>query len=316
MHDHHHNHEHSHVPTVSRGNEKTVLLALVLTTTFMVVEAIGGVISGSLALLADAGHMLVDSMALALAYFAFRIGRRKADSRRSFGYLRVEVVAGFVNALTLFAIVVWIGFEAVERIRNPGEILTGMMLVVAVAGLLINILVFWILSRGDTDHVNIQGALLHVLGDLLGSVGAIAAALIITYTGWTIADPILSVFVALLILRSAWKLLQRSLHILLEGSPEGASAIEIEEHLRKAIPELGNVYHIHSWSLTSGEVLATLHITPKDGSNPFDVVNRVKHELESAFGISHSTIEIGRDPHKHGDCSLSAHTHPPHESHH
>src|SRR5690606_23358545 len=170
-----HGHDHSHVPAVTSHNERKILISFVLIFTFMVVEVIGGVLSGSLALLADAGHMLTDAAALALAYVAFRVGRRAADSRRTFGYLRFEVLAGLVNAVTLLAIVGWIVLEAWERFWEPAPILAGPMLGVALAGLLVNLLVLRILARGDSEHVNIKGASLHVMGDLLGSIGAVAA---------------------------------------------------------------------------------------------------------------------------------------------
>ena len=241
-HGHDHDHDHSHTPTITSDNERKVLLSFGLIFTFMVVEVVGGLISGSLALLADAGHMMTDAAALALAYAAFRFGQRAADSKRTFGYLRFEVVAGFVNAVTLFAIVGWIVYEAWERFQEPQPILAGPMFGVAVAGLLVNILVFWILTRGDSEHVNIKGAALHVLGDLLGSVGAVGAAIVIYLTGWTPIDPILSVLVSLLVLRSAWKLAARSLHILLEGAPDGAAPEKIERHLLEHVPDFQKVY--------------------------------------------------------------------------
>ena len=248
-HGHDHGHGHSHAPAVTGDNERKVLLAFGLTLTFMVVEVVGGLLSGSLALLADAGHMLTDAMALALAYAAFRFGRRVADRRRSFGYLRFEVIAGLVNALTLFLIVGWIVFEAWRRFQQPHEVLAGPMLAVAVGGLLVNLGVLWILTRGDTDHVNIRGAALHVLGDLLGSVGAIAAALVIAWTGWTPIDPILSVVVSVLILRSAWRLLGASTHILLEGAPADATPDIVAAHLQASVPDLAAVSHVHVWSI-------------------------------------------------------------------
>ncbi|WP_443197892.1 cation diffusion facilitator family transporter [Pseudoalteromonas sp. GABNS16G] len=218
-----HGHDHDHTPKVTGANERKVLLSFFLIFGFMIVEAVGGVLSGSLALLADAGHMLTDAAALALAYAAFRFGRRPADSKRTFGYLRFEVIAGFLNAVTLFVIVAWIAYEAWERLQAPPVILAGPMMIVAVLGLLVNVLVLWIMTRGETEHVNVKGAILHVMGDLLGSVGAIVAAVVIYLIGWTPIDPILSVLVAALILRSAWKLLAKSIHILLEGAPEDAS---------------------------------------------------------------------------------------------
>ncbi|MCD9354726.1 MULTISPECIES: cation diffusion facilitator family transporter [Gammaproteobacteria] len=291
-HDHGHDHDHSHTPTVTGANERKVLISFILIFTFMVVEAVGGVLSGSLALLADAGHMLTDAVALALAYAAFRFGRRAADSKRTFGYLRFEVIAGFVNAVTLFAIVGWIGYEAWERFFDPPQILAGPMMIVAIAGLLVNVLVLWIMTRGDTDHVNIKGAVLHVMGDLLGSVGAIVAAVVVMLTGWTPIDPILSVLVAALILRSAWKLLAKSIHILLEGAPENASPEQVEHGLMNSVPGLAAVSHVHVWQLTSGRTLATLHIRPKADEQAKAVAKLVEKELKERFSVEHATVAI------------------------
>ena len=290
-----HDHDHSHVPTVTKDNERKILISFFIIFTFMIVEAVGGVISGSLALLADAGHMLTDAIALGLAYVAFRLGRRAIDSRRTFGYARFEVIAGLVNALTLFGIVGWIIYEAIERFQQPYEILAGPMMLVAVIGLLVNIFVLWFLTRGDTDHVNVKGAVLHVMGDLLGSVGAILASVIILYTGWTPIDPILSVLVSLLILRSAWKLLKNTLHILLEGAPDNAGSVEISEHLMKTVPGIQSVNHIHVWSLTSGRVLATLQVQPMEGVDVRAVMKQVEAELNTKFSIEHPTIGIDWD---------------------
>lgn len=299
-----HSHDHSHAPTVTSDNERKVLLSFFLIFTFMIVEVIGGLISGSLALLADAGHMLSDAAALALAYAAFRFGRREADSKRTFGYLRFEVLAGFINAITLFAIVVWIVYEAWQRFQEPHVILAGPMLSVAIAGLLINVMVFWILTRGDSEHVNIKGAALHVMGDLLGSVGAVSAAIVISYTGWTLIDPILSVVVSLLILRSAWGLLVRSIPILLEGAPDNATPEKIERHLVENIPGVASVSHIHVWSITSGRTLATMHVRPAADVDARLVVRGVENELKSQFTIEHATIAIDWNENAEA-CSLS-----------
>ncbi|AJA10936.1 MAG: cation diffusion facilitator family transporter [Sphingobium sp.] len=306
--DHHHvgghDHDHSHLPVVTEDNERKILLSFLIIFAFMFVEAVGGYLSGSLALLADAGHMLTDAIALGLAYAAFRLGRRAADGQRSFGYARFEVIAGFVNALTLFGIVAWVLYEAVERFQNPGPVLAGSMFVVALTGMLVNLFVLWFLTRGDSDHVNVKGAVLHVMGDLLGSVGAIVAAGAIWFTGWTPIDPILSVLVSLLILRSAWSLLKNTLHILLEGAPANASSSEISEHLRAAVPGLQNASHIHIWSLTSGRVLATLQVQPADGADIRHVIGQVEHELKTKFQIEHPTIGIDWDG--NAGCSLDA----------
>lgn len=299
-----HDHGDGHVPSITSENQRKVLLAFCLIFGFMIVEVIGGILSGSLALLADAGHMVTDAAALALSYAAFRFGRRAADSKRTFGYLRLEVVAGLVNAITLFAIVGWIAFEAWERFQTPQPILAGPMFGVAAAGLVVNVVVLWILTRGDSEHVNIKGAALHVMGDLLGSVGAVGAAIVVSFTGWTPIDPILSVLVSLLILRSTWKLLSKSLHILLEGAPDNAAPGKIERRLLETIPGLAAVSHIHVWSLTSGRTLATLKVRPRRGEEVRLVVRAVEHELKSHFKIEHPTVSLTWDD-EDESCSLS-----------
>ncbi|WP_024303476.1 cation diffusion facilitator family transporter [Pseudogulbenkiania sp. MAI-1] len=311
-----HDHSHSHAPTVGDDNQRKVLVAFLITFGFMIVEAVGGWLSGSLALVADAGHMLTDAAALALAYGAFRFGRRAADAKRTFGYMRFEVIAGLINAITLFGIVIWIAIEAINRFRHPGEVLAGPMFVVAALGLLVNLLVFWILTRGDSEHVNIKGAVLHVLGDLLGSVAAISAAIVIYFTGWTPIDPILSIFVSLLILRSAWSLLRGSLHILLEGAPDNATPEDIERHLKQALPELAHVRHVHVWSITSGRVLATLHVQPQPGADLRAVVRAVEAELVTRFGIAHATVAIDWPDTEQGACFMGSHGNAAHRHHH
>lgn len=306
-HNHDHDHDHSHVPTVTSANERKVLISFVLIFIFMVVEAVGGVLSGSLALLADAGHMLTDAAALALAFAAFRFGRRAADNKRTFGYMRFEVIAGFLNAVTLFGIVIWICYEAWQRLLRPGEILAGPMMLVAILGLLINLLVLWIMTRGDTEHVNIKGAVLHVVGDLLGSVGAIVAAMVIYFTGWTPIDPILSVVVSLLIVRSAWKLLAKSIHILLEGAPDDAAPDELERRLMGSVPCLAAVSHIHVWQLTSGRTMATLHVRPQRDEDAKTVVRLVEKVLREQFSIEHATVAIDWNSEvSESACSLQA----------
>lgn len=313
-HSHDHAHSHSHTPAISHRNEHRVLLSLGIIFTFMLVEVVGGVVSGSLALLADAAHMLADAGALALAYAAFRLGRRRPDTQRTFGYMRFEVLAGFINAITLIAIVFWIGYEAWQRFSQPHLVLAAPMFWVALIGLVANIVVFRILAQADTSHVNIKGALLHVIGDLLGSVGAIMAAVVIYLTGWTPIDPILSVVVALLILRSAWSLLKNSLHILLEGAPHNATPDRIKDHLLAVIPDLTDVSHVHVWSITSGRTLATLHVQLADETRAHHVISQVEHQLKSMFDIEHATIAIDwHDEPQH--CSLTsahAHTHAHH----
>lgn len=295
-HDHDHSEHdhagHSHTPTVSAGNERVVLIGFLLTAGFMVAEVIAGLLSGSLALIADAGHMLTDAAALLLAWAAFRFGRRASDGKRTFGYMRLEVVAGLINAVTLFALVAWIIYEAIQRFMTPHAVLAGPMFVVAVLGLVVNIVVFLVLARGDKEHVNIRGAMVHVLGDLLGSVAAIAAAVTIWLTGWMPIDPILSVLVSLLVLRSAWQLFSNSLHILMEGTPGNVVIEDLSKALVAQVAGLEAVRHVHVWSITSGKPVATLEIVLAEGANAAMVTQAVKQTLQAEFGITHSTVEI------------------------
>lgn len=287
----HGDHDHQH-PTTVAGNERRVAWALALTVAFMAVEVAGGLLAGSLALLADAGHMLADAFALALALFAFRLSRRRADPRRSFGYHRMQVLAAFANSLVLFAVAGWITLEAALRLFEPVEVLGTPMLIVAVLGLLANLVVFAILHGGERENLNMRGAMLHVGADILGSIGAIAAALIIRATGWMAADPILSVLVAALILRGAWALLRRSAHILLEGTPDGLNVAELREALQAAVPEVQDVHHVHVWSLTGERPIVTLHARVPAEAQDDRVLKAIRVVLVKRFGLGHVTIQL------------------------
>lgn len=291
-HDHGAGHTHSHAPDVNRSNQRRVLAAMCLTAGFMVAEIIGGLLSGSLALIADAGHMATDAAALFLAYIAFRLSNRPADVNQSYGYHRAETLAAFVNALTMIALVGWILFEAVQRFFDPVEILGGLMLWVAVGGLLVNVLAFWLLHSGEKENLNMQGAAVHVLGDLLGSVAAIAAAVVILYTGWMPIDPLLSVFVALLILRSAIALARQSGHILMEGTPMGLDIEEIKKDLLNNVTGVEDVHHLHAWSLTATRDVMTLHARIAGGVNPDQVLAAINDRLRHKFQIDHATVQI------------------------
>jgi cobalt-zinc-cadmium efflux system protein len=281
------------------SNMRRVIIALVLTGTFMVVEVVGGILSGSLALLADAGHMLTDTMALALAAVAFQVSKRPADTTLTYGYQRFQILAAFVNGLSLLFIVGWILYEAVKRFIAPQEVMGQTMLIVAVAGLVVNIISFTVLHGGDKDNLNIRGAALHVAGDLLGSVAAIVAAVVIIYTGWMQIDPILSIAVAILILKSAWVLVKRSAHVLLEGAPEWLDIDTMREHLIGKIPEVASIHHVHVWGLTPQDLMLTMHLcVSTQPENPTDIIRRVKVQLREEYGIGHSTIEIEVD-----DCA-------------
>lgn len=292
-HDHQHDHAgHNHAPAVHRDNERRILLAMLLTGGFMVAEIIGGVLSGSLALIADAGHMATDTAALALAWFAFRLSKRPADPKRSYGFHRGEVLAAFTNGLAMIALVAWILIEAVQRLYQPVDVLGGIMLWIAIGGLLVNCLAFWLLHGGSRENLNIRGAAVHVLGDLLGSVAAIAAAVIILLTGWTPIDPLLSIAVALLVLRSAWYITRQSAHILMEGSPQGLRPDLIQKDLVQHIEGLEDVHHVHCWSLTQERPLVTLHARIAEESDADRILQAVNDRLAHNFGVSHATVQI------------------------
>jgi len=258
----------------------------------MVAEVIGGLLSGSLALLADAGHMLTDTVSLFFAWIAARMSRKPADTLRSYGYHRVQILAAFSNGVFFILIVGWITYEAVQRILNPVEVIGGIMLVIAGLGLVVNLLAFYILHGAGGKDLNVRAALLHVLGDLLGSVAAITAAVIILGTGWMPIDPILSVFVALLILRSAWMVVKESTHILLEGTPQDIDIDNLQNAIIEAVPCVRDVHHVHVWSLTPEHPLLTLHVNVDPDTDSTQVLQRVKKVLEDRFQIQHSTIQV------------------------
>ena len=307
-HDHAHDHAghshagHSHAAGVT--DSRRVAIAFCIIFVFMLIEAAGGIVSGSLALIADAGHMVSDAAALAMSWLAIHVGKRPADPARSFGYRRLEVLAAFVNGCALFLIAGWIAFEAVMRLRAPSPVLGKIMLVVAVAGLLANFVAFRVLQGGSKDDLNMRSAWLHVLGDMLAFVAAIIAALVILGTRWTPIDPILSVLVAALILRSAWQVVGASAHILLEGTPVHLDADAIAQDLIANVPGVGEVHHVHIWSLTSQQAHVTLHARCVDKDAP--VIAGINARLKAKFGIAHSTIQIDVEDCPDEDCAEPA----------
>jgi len=294
-HDHSAHHNHAH------GSETRLLIAAALTVGTLIAEAIGGWMSGSLALLSDAAHMLVDAFALLLAWAGAHFARRPADDLRSFGYARLEVLAGYSNALLQFVLVVWIAVEAVLRLMQPEPILSGIMLVVALIGLAVNVIVLAALGGHQHDDLNLAGARLHVIGDLLGSIGAVAAALIVRYLGWLQADPLVSLLVSALILVSAWRLLRRSAHILLEGVPDGIETALVTETVRRE-SGVTDVHHVHVWQLAGGRRMATLHARLAPGMQPEPALASMKRVLREHFHISHATIQIEDGACAEGDC--------------
>ena len=261
----------------------------------MVVEIVGGLLAGSLALLADAGHMLTDFASLSLAWIGFRLTRQPADWRRTYGFDRFAVLVAFVNGIALFAIAAWIVTEAAQRLYVPIELRGAPMLWIAAAGLGVNVLSFLVLRSGDRDNLNIRAAVLHVIGDLLGSVAAVIAALVILATGWTPIDPLLSIVVALIILRSAWRVVADSGHILLEGSPPGFDSRSLREELSAALPFVLDVHHVHAWSISQERPMVTLHASIAASTDSAVAVREIKQLLATKFRITHATIEIEYD---------------------
>ncbi|WP_214844729.1 cation diffusion facilitator family transporter [Exiguobacterium sp. s150] len=288
----HHEHDHHHHHTT---NQRALFWAFLLIATFMIVEVVGGLWTNSLALLSDAGHMLSDAAALGLSFLAVRFGARQATPDRTFGYRRFEILAAFVNGLTLLVISIYIIIEAYKRLFAPPEIMSEGMLVIAVVGLIVNILAAWILMRGERDNLNVRSALLHVFGDLLGSVGAITAALLILIFGWTLADSIASLFVAVLILISGYRVTRDAVHILMEGAPHEVDVVAMQNELLR-VDGVNEIHDLHVWSITSNEYAVTCHVligeTTNDQTVLRDVTERIKH-----FGtFKRSTVQIERAP--------------------
>ena len=290
-----HDHAHHHAIDNTKDGRRRVAIAAILTFSFMIAEVIGGLVSGSLALLADAAHMLTDAASLALAWLGFKLAERPASEERTFGWARFKVLAAFVNGLTLIALAAWITFEAVTRMLDPQPIMGSLMLSVAIGGLAVNIVAFFILHGGDKDDLNMQGALWHVAGDLLGSIAAIGAAVIILFTGWTLADPILSVLVALIIVVGGVRLVRQTGHILIEGVPPGLDLKAIREDLSTQIKGVNRVTHLHAWALNEHKSLITLDVYVDEAACLEETRIAVKKRLFEAFGLDHATVEVLKD---------------------
>lgn len=290
-HDHAQDHgTHTHRrPAGESGNRRALVVALALTAGFSLVEAAGGWLSGSLALLSDAGHMVTDAAALGLALFADAVARRPPSKRASYGYGRAEVLAAFVNAIAMLAVVAAIGIEAVRRLLTPAPVAGGMVVAIAVAGLAINLVCAWVLSRA-TGSLNTRAALLHVLGDLLGSLAAVVAGGVIMATGWMPIDPILSIAVALLILRSTWQLLKQSTGVLMEGVPVHLDYDAIGRSLA-ALPGVADVHDLHIWNTSADGVALSAHVSIGRGDEWLATLAQAKRMLIADYGIRHATLQ-------------------------
>jgi cobalt-zinc-cadmium efflux system protein len=288
-HSHHHGHCHHHGG--SDRNRRRLTLTLGLVVLYMVAEVVGGLLSGSLALLADAGHMLSDAGALGLSLFALWIARRPPTPSKTWGYYRIEILAALVNGATLLALSAFILFEAVERIRQPGEVRAPLMMAVAAGGLLVNLVSLRILSGGKNDNLNMRGAWLHVLTDALGSVQAIVAGGLIWAWGWTWADPVASILISLLVLYSAWGLLRETVGVLMEGAPRHIDVDEVRDCLI-CLPGILAVHDLHIWTITSGMESLSVHVVVDEGQSYSDALTEVRAILHHRFGIDHMTVQV------------------------
>ena len=310
----HSHHSHSHkLPS----NEKYLWCALALTATFMLVEMIGGLITGSLALISDAAHMMTDTMALAIALVALRIAKRVADERRTFGYHRFEILAAAFNAGLLFLVAMYILYEAWQRLYNPPEIQSIGMLSIATFGLIVNLISMRLLSGGKDHSLNVKSAYLEVWSDMLGSFGVIVGAVLIRLTSWVWIDSVIAVAIGVWVLPRTWILWKESINILLEGVPEGMSAIEVQTAMLK-VPGVQSVHDFHLWALTSGKASLTAHVVYDRIYSPEEQLLPVLKEiLASKFAVYHTTLQFEVTPclHKGNGCHYDAGEPHDHASH-
>jgi cobalt-zinc-cadmium efflux system protein len=302
-----HNHSHSHAHHGHRhhgadGSRKGLTIALIITAGIMILEFAGGFMTDSLALLSDSGHMLSDSASLLLSLAAVGFATKPPSTRKSYGYYRFEILAALLNGITLVAVSGFIVWEAIHRLQEPPVVSSGTMIVIACVGLLANLASAWLLMRQGNikENINIRSAYLHVVGDALGSVGAIAAGIVMSLFGWYIADPIISVIVALLILKSAWGVLTHSVHILMEGTPSHVDQIEVKEALL-LINGVMNVHDLHIWSLTSGMDAFSCHLLISDHVDSQSVLQAAIEQMARQFNITHSTIQVETAHIQHAD---------------
>ena len=286
-----HTHEHDHGTRGREGDSRALAIVLALTASFTVVEIAGGLLTGSLALLADAGHMLSDNLSLGLALFAAWLAGRPATPERSFGYRRAEILAALANGVALVAISIWIFVEALSRLQEPTEVLGVPMLAIATLGLAVNTAGVLVLSRSGRENLNVEGALRHVIADALGSVGAMAAAGVIILTGWRYADPLISAAIGVLILASSWTLLRDSTNVLLEATPRGLNAEEVGRKM-VAADGVTEVHDLHIWTITSGFPALSAHVLVGHQENCHARRRDLEMLLASEFGIEHTTLQV------------------------
>lgn len=275
-------------------NRRVLWITFGLTFTYFFVEVVGGLVTNSLALLADAAHMLTDVGGLGLALFAAWMSTKPATPAKTYGYYRVEILAALANAVVLFLLSFYILYEAYGRFREPPEVASGLMLAVATVGLIVNLIGIWLLRRSAKESLNMQGAFLEVVGDLLGSIGVLLAGGIMLLTGWYYADPIFSVVIGLFILPRTWKLMTQAVNILLEASPAHINLADVEREML-AVPGVASVHDLHAWTITSGIDSLSAHVVLSDGEQPQGaaaVTERLTTVLKDKFGIAHSTVQV------------------------
>lgn len=312
-----HNHSHGHAHS---SNKKVLLISFIIITSYMIIEAVGGFLTNSLALLSDAGHMLSDSVSLVIALLAFQLGEKTASYSNTYGFRRFEIIAAMINGATLMLISLYIIYEAIIRFANPPEVATTGMLLISIIGLLVNLVVAWIMFRGgDTEHnLNMRGAFLHVISDMLGSVGAIIAAILMMVFGWGWADPLASVIVAVLILRSGYFVLKDALHVLMEGTPKSVNVEELIKDIEKT-EGIQGIHDLHIWSITSEMHALSCHAVVDSQLTVAEseaILRNIEHELEHK-GISHVTIQLETASHRHDNAILcQAKNKPLHVHHH
>ncbi|MEO2204701.1 cation diffusion facilitator family transporter [Paenibacillus pabuli] len=318
---HHHNHDHGH-HHAHPNNKKVLLFSFIIITLYMIVEAVGGFVTNSLALISDAGHMLSDAVALGIALLAFTFGEKAVNTGKTYGYRRFEILAATLNGITLIAISLYIFYEAIGRFIHPPEVATFGMLIISIVGLLVNILVAWIMMRGsDTENnLNMRGAYLHVISDMLGSIGAIVAALLMMFFGWGWADPLASVIVAVLVLRSGFFVTKSSLHILMEGTPANVDVNDLVQTIKK-VDGVHGVHDVHVWSITSNLNALTAHIVVDGSLSIYEaeaLVQKIEHMLEHK-DIKHVTLQVESEKHLHDSsvlCTVKGDAPDAHAHHH
>jgi cobalt-zinc-cadmium efflux system protein len=275
------------------SSEKRLALALLLTALILIAQIIGGIFTGSLALLSDAAHIFLDMLALAMSYGAIRLAAIPANNQHTFGFYRVKILAALINGISLFIIVFEILREALERLQNPQEVLVGPMLVVAVVGLIVNLIVALLLHDHDHNDLNTRSAFLHVIGDTLSSVGVIGGGLIILLTGWYWIDPLISVFIAVILLIGSGRVLRESIHVLMEGVPAGLDVSEVKASMASVVG-IQNVHDLHVWSIVPGYQMLSAHVVMNDQplSQTGQIIQTLNHQLTEQFGIQHTTIQL------------------------